>query len=169
MAGTWKLKKSSSGESRKKTVGGRVYHWCGKCGNWTATHSEAEHGKGRSTKRSSSKKGDKKKSNFSPETNLTSFEPQAWVAAFYQDEPQSLTMLDVLKYTYFILTFAIILGLPVPAVNTFLAIYTDTNALITTLITYLTSIYDSISQVLKFLQSLSGPLLWILLGFLACK
>ena len=169
MAGTWRLKKPGNGESKTKQVGGRTYHWCGKCGNWTATHTESEHGKGRTKKKSYSKKGAKKKVSFSPETNLTTIDPEVWMAAFHEEEQNNINMLDILKYAYFVLTLAIILGLPVPTITNFMSFYEHTNNLWTVIGAYFSSGIEYFKSILTALSCLSGPILWILLGYLACK
>ena len=70
----WKLTAPKTNESKTKTVNGREFKWCAKCGNWTTTHDTGTHtGTG-------PQKGKKKKTYASAaETNLASWEPSAWV------------------------------------------------------------------------------------------
>ena len=78
-------------------------------------------------------------------------------------------MLDVLKYAYFVLTLAIILGLPVPTITNFMSLYDHSNNLWTVIAAYLSSGLEHFKSFLTALNCLSGPILWILLGYLACK
>eukprot|EP00972_Heterocapsa_arctica_P004263 632762-Heterocapsa_arctica.AAC.1 len=125
----WRLKAPSNGEKQTKTVNGRTYHWCAKCENWTTTHSTQSHGKpsGKSGSRFNNNK--KKKSKFTPETNLTSFEPAAWLVQA-NVQPQEPRTLELFKYLYFVLTVPILLGLPLPTFATLLDAYTQSTNLL---------------------------------------
>ena len=155
----WRLKAPGPNDSQTKTVNDKTYHWCQMCGNWTLTHSTQEHGKGVGNK--------KKKVHFQPETNLSSLDPEAWLIEF--DEPQSpLTLLTALKYLYFVLTTAILLGLPVPtltAVLNGLSANTDYSTLV---LHSLSSSWNLMTQWINMALPALAPVFWMGLGYLAC-
>ena len=117
------------------------------------------------------KKGKKKKVSFSPQTNLTTIDPEVWIAAFQQEEASYLSALDVLKYIYFALTFAIILGLPVPTFNTFLDLLSETKGIWTTVTVYFSSAWSSLLwwHPSPSCHRLVHTSCWALGGLVACS
>ena len=72
----WRLTPPKHGEKHEKSVNGRVFKWCGKCGNWTTTHDTSTH-TGKSAV-GEHKSHFKSKRNV-PEANLTAWiPPHGW-------------------------------------------------------------------------------------------
>ena len=161
----WRLKAPSNGEKQTKTVNGRTYHWCAKCENWTTTHSTQSHGKPFNKSGSKFNNNKKKKTKFTPETNLTSFEPAAWLvqAEVQLQEPRTL---EIFKYLYFVLTVPILLGFPLPTFVTLLDAYNQSNNLLSVIMTTLKNITSTLAPIMAVSI---GPLFWITLGVLVCK
>ena len=61
----WKLTPPKGNEPHSKNVKGRLFHWCGKCENWTSTHNTSTH------------TGSAKKKNTNQQANLTCLELDA--------------------------------------------------------------------------------------------
>ena len=163
----WKTKPPSAGESHTKIVDGKTFYWCGKCGNWTSTHTEQQHGQGNSSKKPTNKKGNKKKSNFTPQTNLTAFEAEAWLVEIDNTNTSShFTLLNLFKYIYFVLTLGILLGLPTPSIND---LYTKADGSWELLINVIHTSTNTFWKWFEMLKIAAGPLGWILLGYLSYK
>ena len=155
----WRMKAPRHGDSHTKTVDSKTYYWCDKCENWTTTHNTQSHGKG--FQKRSGKRSGKKNSNFSPETNLTSFEPELWLAQVDVEEKENHTfsLFNIIKYLYFVLTTALLLGLH-PAFTSAMELTYSTLSMMS-----FNEIQEWIHQALFVL----GPLFWITLGYIATK
>ena len=169
----WQLKAPSSKEGHSKVVNKRTYHWCAKCENWTSTHNTQTHGKGRTFTKNNNQKfsNNKKKTTFAPETNLTSFEPEAWLLEFEKPSRNTnpFSILNLIKYIYFVLTLAILLGLPIPNYTQVIDTLLQTTWTQETILNTLVSTLDTITHHIKMYQVILGPLCWIITGYLACK
>ena len=163
----WRMKPPGQNQGLTKTVDGRTYHWCEKCGNWTTTHTGQKHGKGR-FKRSNGPKSNKKKKAFTPETHLTSFDPEIWLTEI-DDQPSPISIINIIKYSYFVITMAILMGLPLPTFTTISEIITNSEKCWTIITTLATSSYTTILAQLKHVQTIYAPLLWITIGYIASK
>ena len=168
----WRLKPPRKGEGISKIHKGVKYYWCGKCGNWTTSHSTETH-----TSTKNFGKGNKKKGGFTPQTNLTSFEPEIWLTHFDDEEEDDLednfenifTVKTVLKYLYFVATLALLLGLPVPTFATVLETFQDTDDIWVTVSSVLVTYASTIWTWLKVTQYIVGPMIWLALGYFATK
>ena len=78
----WRLTPPKHGEKHEKSVNGRDFKWCGKCGNWTTTHDTSTH-TGKSAV-GEHKSHSKSKRNV-PEANLAAWDPSAWVVLVDQN------------------------------------------------------------------------------------
>ena len=167
----WRLKAPNSGESHTKTVDGRKFHWCDKCGNWTSTHTAQTHG-GKSRGSGSTKKGGKK-SDFSPETNLTLFEPldpELWLVQFDEEEKQqSFSLFTLIKYFYLVLTVGILLGLPIASFIVIIERLSENQDLWSLATAVWLSSLRVLWEKIKLLQFVIGPLMWIGVGYVSTK
>ena len=168
----WKLVAPKSGEDQTKSVNGKTFHWCGKCGNWTTTHSTESH-TGTSPQKNSSNKSTRRTPS-SAESNLVSWEPSAWLLeAQVVPSPTTSAIVRMLQYTYFVLTLGILLGLPVPTVNDLLQSAAQSDQLNLVMLTswsFIKRIMANICGVyLRPLLCLIGPMSWFVAGYCACK
>ena len=150
----WKLVAPKSGESNTKTVNGRVYNWCAKCGNWTTTHSTATH------------LGHKPSSDGQAHSNLAAVEPSAWMV--HTPMPvapvQSTSYLIPLQILYFMfsITFMVMNAFSVDGVQLW--------HLISDTFCSLPSVFVStvVPLVKHYCTLIIAPALWFTLGFFAC-
>jgi hypothetical protein len=151
----WKLTAPKSGEPMTKQVNGRSFHWCGKCGNWTTTHSTNTH---TGTSRSSKSTNPKKKSSHNAETNLTAWDPSAWVVTVsHEDKPVIMPHLISLFWIAHVLLTVIMMTRVFEINWSSLANLTDTMSL------------SALAPSLHTMTYSLAPLLWFTLGFLACS
>ena len=163
----WQTKAPSQNQSQTKTVDGKTYHWCDKCGNWTSTHTAQQHGKG-FKKGKGGAKSNKKKNNFAPETHLSAFEPQAWIVEV-DEMNQPISLFNILKYIYFALTLAILMGLPVPTIMSLSEAYNRTDSATTVVFDSVASGFATLLQMHQLLKSTYAPLFWVGIGYVASK
>ena len=144
----WKLVAPKGNEAQTKTVNGRTFHWCQKCGNWTTTHSTATH------TGVSKFNNEKKKKESSGETNLAAWEPSAWVVHSCVED-KMISPLQLLIYIYIVISFGFLIS---PS---------------TLSIELLTNVWNCIKDYVTVrrdtILSWLGPMLWFILGYTSCK
>jgi hypothetical protein len=147
----WKITAPKSGESSTKNINGRAFNWCGKCGNWTTTHSTATHtGK-------SNTNNNKQKTSSSAETNLAAWNPSAWVVEVEKPSP-SLSSYQVLMLMAWVLH----------ALTTGWLVYIniDVTALSSLVLTKLMTV--PYIDIIDWTKIGIAPMVWFTLGFLTC-
>jgi hypothetical protein len=151
----WKLTAPAQGEPKVKTVNGKTFKWCAKCGNWTTTHDTSTH-----TGKTKPSNVQGKKTSFKAESNLAAWEPSAWIVETdCSDSSSTITMPMILQYCYITLTFAYFVLNPTwTTVETFISFITTGIELIKQ------SYYDHFDYIL----ATSAPALWFALGFMTC-
>jgi hypothetical protein len=101
----WKLQAPKDGDPSSKTVNGRKFNWCAKCGNWTTTHDTSTHTGGGSAPPAAP----------AAETNLAAWDPSAWVtiaeSTVNVSQPSALL---IASYIYMVLTMSYLLSLLLP-------------------------------------------------------
>ena len=157
----WKLIAPKGSEPEKKTVDGRVFYWCGKCGNWTPTHGTATH-TGKSNKNSSRKeaRGDQESA------NLAALDPSAWIVIHDDGVPSNeVHTFSILHWLYFGLTLLLFVlpAIIVDVVDLIPSARATVPILASTLSTRLSS-FDPATVLHRF-SHLLGPISWILCGY----
>ena len=167
----WQLKPPTGNENHSKTVNGKTYYWCDKCKNWTPTHTSQQHGtqQGGNRRKNPKHKQNKKKGKTIPaETNLAAFEPSAWIVSI-ENEQSPFSLMNFLKYTYFVLTIAILLGLPVPWYVNILELKQHRENIWEVIMTATLSISTTIGKYIDLFKMVTGPISWVCLGYIICK
>ena len=98
----WKLTAPKSSEPKVKTVNGKTFKWCDRCGNsWTTTHDTSTH-----TDKMKPTNVQGVKTSFKAESNLAACEPSAWIVENTISPPLTSkpTLLVIIQYTYLTLT-----------------------------------------------------------------
>ena len=150
----WKLTAPQSGEPSSKTVNGRTFKWCQKCGNWTTTHDTDSHtGNGPSINKTKD-----------AQTNLTAWEPSAWMVEVINKPTTHHDYLTPLLFGYITLTaFLLILNLTSAYPNPYVTFtYESTRD-------FLFATFQSFSTMLiSHISSCLAPMLWFSIGYLTC-
>ena len=157
----WKLTPPSSSEPNSKQVNGKTFKWCKKCGNWTTTHDTNSHTGGTKTSTTSpSNNSHKKKTTFKAESNLTAWDPSAWIVeADYCDKTKALSIKSILLYLYIVITFGIyVFGLTLPPLDDLYSIATST----------IQHVFSQIYNYHSYLMTSIAPVLWFTLGYSTC-
>ena len=163
----WQTKAPGPGQSKTKTVDGKTYNWCDKCGNWTPTHTEQQHGNGLRKGKGGSK-SNKKKVNFSAETHLTAFEPEAWIVEAEDANPK-ISLFSIIKYAYFVITMSILLGLPAPTAQSLYDACVNTKDTQALVLNGIMTGFTTIKHLFDLIKPVSAPMFWILIGYVASK
>ena len=149
----WKLTAPKSGEASSKTVNGRTFKWCQKCGNWTTTHDTDSHtGPNPNTGKSKD-----------VQTNLAAWEPSAWMIEVIKPTPKRDYMTPLL-FGYMILTvILLILNLTSAYPNPYVTFaYESTKDLLSA------TFQDFSTLMLSYLSSSLAPMLWFSIGYSTC-
>ena len=149
----WKLTAPKTNESKTKTVNGREFKWCAKCGNWTTTHDSDSH-----TGKSSGNNTRGRNQDNTAQTNLASWEPSAWIVEVEPKQTHQVSISPsptmVIQYLYLVLTLA------------YFTIGSEN------LLNFLQAALELIAStwIHHHKQALAtiAPVLWFLLGYVSC-
>ena len=149
----WKLTAPAQGEPKVKTVNGKTFKWCSKCGNWTTTHDTSTH-----TGKTKPANVQGVKTSFKAESNLAAWEPSAWIVESTSPPPDTgLTLSLILQYCYLMFTFAYFaLNPPVATVD----------SLFSTVSTGITMAKQGYLDHFDIIIASIAPVLWFSLGYM---
>jgi hypothetical protein len=154
----WKLTAPKTGEPNTKTINGRIFKWCQKCENWTTTHDTDSHtGKVSSTSNTASN------TTKDAQTNLTAWEPSAWMVKAVKPAPTrdyiTPLLIGYMTLTIILLILNMISAHPNPYVITALQSTRD----------IISNAVQSLSTLLiSHLTSCLAPTLWFTIGYSTC-
>ena len=138
----WKLVAPGTSEPQTKEVNGKKYYWCAKCENWSTTHGTSGHtGKPPQFK-------NKKKLNEG-HTNLTTWEPSAWIVQA-EEVKSPMSLIPILFiYAIFIAIFGFfVLGIDLDIISNAYAYCTH--------------------LIFTWTPLCIAPMLWFSLGYATC-
>ena len=153
----WKLIAPKSGESETRTVNGKVYYWCQKCGNWTPTHSTSTH-TGQRVKKEDNKK--------QASSNLAMIDPSAWIATATKTPKRqsSWSIVPILQAVYILLTLGYFITTSSTA-HSFIHLCSDTIG------QFISSTWSHpcTNWLVSNFNMLLAPTLWFCLGYTTCS
>jgi hypothetical protein len=160
----WKLTAPKAGEPNVKVVNGRTFKWCAKCNNWTTSHDTSTH-TGSSSKSSKFRHKGKPKPSSTPETNLSVWEPSAWIVEADTAPTLSPSVFTlVFMYTYLVVTTGLYISGCIKLDTFELPFF---SVLQSTTYTILQYIQLALQYVLPYASTTVAPILWFVLGYLA--